>query len=575
MSDAGDDRGQVAAVGLAILLAVAVVGMAVAQTYVVPAQNAETEYEHSREVRQDMQEVREGIVGASERGDGLSTTVRLGTRYRERMVLRNPPAASGSFAVEPQGELVIENATGAGPARTFWDGSPKRFDTSRVVYRPEYNEYRNAPTTVLEHSVLYERYDDGARPLTDQRLLEGTRLTNVLLAGSMSRARSGTTTFEPRTLDGGRPVRVNATDPVVVRLPTELPEEEWRTLLADEVRPEGHLMEEPYTDPQGRLVLRLEPNVTYTLRLAWAGVGDVPEPDAAYVVVTDGNGSSVAESRTREVTVEVRNAVNAPVSGVRLVPEQPRTGTVAAPGDGTAVVTDSEGRATFVYRAPRNVDVDGVPVRFDVNAPAIEGESGTATVHLSIRDTDEAMEGEWSRPLVTAVVPDATASGDCWAPGDGQPPWAGGPGGTGGDCWAPGDGNPAEDWFGGGDVPAVGGETVAVWVPEDSGDLTLVVADDDGTETIALEDDASGVVYPQLTGEVLGDSAALTLKEDGTVVDQVAYGGATTTRGWSLEMTEQDAASRIVEDGDYVDTNRSEDWTVATDVEPNGGNTGP
>jgi hypothetical protein len=40
-------------------------------------------------------------------------------------------------------------------------------------------------------------------------------------------------------------------------------------------------------------------------------------------------------------------------------------------------------------------------------------------------------------------------------------------------------------------------------------------------------------------------------------------------------MTEQDAASRIVEDGDYVDTNRSEDWTVATDVEPNGGNTGP
>jgi hypothetical protein len=161
----------------------------------VPGQNGETEFTHNQQVQKQLQEVRNAVLETAATGQGRSATVALGTQYRDRIVAVNPPSPSGTLETVDLGNLTIANATaagGGGPAietRDFWNGSEKEYAATALTYEPNYNEYREAPTTVYEHTVLANRFEEADGTdllLSNQTFTDGRDITLVTLDGSLS-----------------------------------------------------------------------------------------------------------------------------------------------------------------------------------------------------------------------------------------------------------------------------------------------------------------------------------------------------------------------------------------------------
>lgn len=364
MSFRTDSRGQSMQIGAILLFGMLVVSMSAYQATIVPEQNEAVEHRHSTQVRGEMLDVRNGMLRAGADGETHPASVALGTAYPERTVFVNPPAPSGTLRTVERGGggIVVENATAIdGETADFWAGTDRRYESRALVYAPDYNRYGSAPTTTYENSVLVDRYDHAVVNATGQRLVDGRRIDLVALRGSLSRTASGEVAVDPVGATGdARTVAVesSAADPLTVRIPTGLPESEWRDLLAGELGGAGNVSSlscagaDP--DPCGTLTLTLEPG-TYDLRVTRVDVTDVPASSPAYATDVGGDGATIPEGSSRRLVVEVRDAYNDPESGVRV------NGTItdnATGGDGldrTEATTDRSGRAAFVYEAPDDV----------------------------------------------------------------------------------------------------------------------------------------------------------------------------------------------------------------------------
>jgi hypothetical protein len=321
----GDERGVTAQVGAVILLGFLVVSLSLYQATVVPQQNEQVEFRHSQAVQQDMVDLRNAIVRSAAKGPSQPTTVRLGTEYPPRTLFVNPPPPVGRLSSgEPlsarsrgTGNVTLANVSVVGSEETadFLAGS-RNVSTTAVVYRPDYNEYGSAPTTVYENSVLYNQFAGGNVTLANQTLVDGRTITVVTLAGDTSLARTRAAAVDPRALSAAtRTVTVqdNTTGNLTVTVPTSLPRDRWATLTSREpfvvdVRDAG----------PGRVQLVLSNRTTYDLRMARIGIGTgARAPDAAYLTATQTPESVPAGESTR-VVLEVRDRFNNPVSGREL-----------------------------------------------------------------------------------------------------------------------------------------------------------------------------------------------------------------------------------------------------------------
>jgi len=367
MSFRGDDRGVSVQVGAIVLLGFLVVALSLYQATVVPQQNRGVEFGHSQTVQNQLVDVRNALVRAATTGTAQPSTVDLGVRYPPRAFFVNPPPATGRLAThgtaDPSVAVTVENATAVdAETRDYWNGSRvARYGTGSLAYRPGYNVYRGAPTTVYENTVLYDRLARGNRTATDQALVDGRTVTLVLLNGSRSASGVSATAVEARPLSvSTRVVTVrNDTANVTVRLPTALPAEEWDALLRDEPAVAHDVVPAP-SGSGNVLELTLFRGVTYELRVARVGVGrtSAAEPPAYVVPVTELEGT-LATDETRTVVAEVRDRFNNPVSDAAVTAEVTSDG--AVPGGeldngttaGTRVTarTDAEGRARFAFEA--------------------------------------------------------------------------------------------------------------------------------------------------------------------------------------------------------------------------------
>jgi hypothetical protein len=367
MSFRGDDRGVSVQVGAIVLLGFLVVALSLYQATVVPQQNRGVEFGHSQTVQNQLVDVRNALVRAATTGTAQPSTVDLGVRYPPRAFFVNPPPATGRLAThgtaDPSVAVTVENATAVdAETRDYWNGSRvARYGTGSLAYRPGYNVYRGAPTTVYENTVLYDRLARGNRTATDQALVDGRTVTLVLLNGSRSASGVSATAVEARPLSvSTRVVTVrNDAANVTVRLPTALPAGEWDALLRDEPAVAHDVVPAP-SGSGSVLELTLFRGVTYELRVARVGVGTARgDAEPAYVVpVTELDGSIPADE-TRPVVAEVRDRFNNPVSDAAV------TATVTSDGaasggtldngttTGTLVTarTDAEGRVRFAFEA--------------------------------------------------------------------------------------------------------------------------------------------------------------------------------------------------------------------------------
>ena len=394
-----DRRGVSAVIGVVLMLAVAMLLVSVLQAAAIPALNAQHEFQHSQAVQTDMVQLESTVDRVAATGTGETATVDLGLRYPPRLLFVNPPPVSGGLSTTEPGTVTIENARAAGETGDYWDGTDRTFTTTSLAYTPDYNEYGSAPVTVYEPWAVYNRIDGRTLPVSGTDLIEGRRISLVALDGAYADSSADTVGVDADP--NSAPVRtVTVSDdgePITLTIPTGLRNDSWARLLESELDPAGtdddrHVrrfscQREPPA-PCGELTVTLEPG-TYDLRLGEVAVGTgSSRTTAAYLTDVEGGASSITEAGRQRLTVEARDRYDNPVSGVTV------TGSVDGDGSLRAVspVTDSDGRATFVYEAPdaingtRDVSVttqfgDGRPeqtVEFGVRVVDVAGGAGDA-----------------------------------------------------------------------------------------------------------------------------------------------------------------------------------------------------
>lgn len=385
-----DQRGQAIQIGAIILFSFAVIAFSLYQATVVPDQNAQVEFNHNQEVQQDMLELRGSVLSAGTSGSGTATTVRLGAQYPARIIAVNPGAPSGSLrTVDPGGRstVTITNATATGEVGDYWNGTNRTYTTRGLVYQPNYNEYRRAPETVYENTVVYNRGpNDGVSLQTGQRLVSGREVDLTVLLGSYQADQSGSVSVDVRSpTNPSRTITVESADPIRLILPTDLSQAAWNDLLEQETGTEGHVSDVSVSD--GNVTIELEPNTVYELRVPATGIGtDVTDPEPVYITDVSGDGTSVPEGGTQQVVAEVRNEFNGPESGVSTTATTDDT----FGSDSVSCVTsttDQEGQVSCTYTAPTNVNsrtsVD-VTIQFDDGSPETE----VATFQIDVLNSD-------------------------------------------------------------------------------------------------------------------------------------------------------------------------------------------
>jgi len=354
-----DRRAAALQVGAILLLGFLVIGLALYQATVVPDQNERVEFDHNQQVQDSLQDVRNGILRTASAERTSPTTVPLGTRYPTRIVAVNPPPTSGTLRTESGGTVTLVNATAInGETADFWNGTNRSYATQRLSYRPDYSLYQHAPRTTYADTVLYNGFDDDRnRAVTDQQLLSGNLIYVVALNGSYSRSGTQAATISPSPVSASdRTVAVNGSD-IEIKVATDLSEDEWRRLLADQYesnggRIDGNADGVTVYPSNETLVVDLVPNRTYRLRMAKVGVGTgVSGTSEQYLTVVDG-ADSVTAGGTRRIVLEVRDGYNNPVSGVTVDAAVDGDGSIR-PSEG---VSDGQGQVVYEYVAPDSVD---------------------------------------------------------------------------------------------------------------------------------------------------------------------------------------------------------------------------
>ena len=215
-----DSRAQSVVLGTVVLFGFLIISLSVYQVEVVPQQNAEIEFQHFEDTRNDLVELRAGILQAGSIDQPQYRTVQLGTTYPTRIVAINPPPPAGVIRTTEAYPITISNGSGT-PEGTIT--IPTRF----IQYRPGYNELNPSPTW-YDASVLYlDARDEGSGVVVieDQALVDSGEVQITALQNEFYRSETGRVTLELR------PARsVTGTIPegdLSVTVPTRLSGEEY------------------------------------------------------------------------------------------------------------------------------------------------------------------------------------------------------------------------------------------------------------------------------------------------------------------------------------------------------------
>jgi hypothetical protein len=410
----GDDRGQSVQVGAILLFGILIVLLATIQTTVIPGQNAAVEFDHSRAVQSDMQDLRNGLLRASS-GDAAPTRVKLGTAYPNRLFFVNPPPATGRLRTvgEEEASMNVTVANGSGRvavvsdyenAREYWATASEAgvYNTSEIEYVPDYSQYDGAPTTVYDNSVLFNTFDNGAnRTLTGQRLVQGNTINLLALRGDLAESGASTETIDVETLSEQRrtvTVESGSDDPLYVNVTSRLSASVWNDdLLGSNAEASNAGPVTIDGESYHRIAIELDEG-TYRLRGAAVGIGAVSDAERenatepAYLVVTK-EYEPVANGTNGTMTVEVRDQFNNPVTGANVTAEVSddylNVSNKTKTGDSVRFKTNAEGRATIEYNGTKpttgdawlNASLDGASAGYefwnesdiDVLSPTVGG----------------------------------------------------------------------------------------------------------------------------------------------------------------------------------------------------------
>ncbi|ELY40935.1 hypothetical protein [Natronorubrum sulfidifaciens] len=404
-------------IGAILLLAILVALLGLLQLNAVPALTSQTEFEHNQHVQGELKDLTAGLERTATTGTGESVAITPGVRYPSRVVLVNPPPASGTIETASASPITIDGAHANGATGDYWDGDTKSISTRSLVYEPRYNEYDNAPATVVELGALYNRVDDTTIVTEDRGVIDGRTLSLTTVAGEYRHTGVDRTLVDltPSSAETRTVTVTDREDPITLTLPTDLDESEWESLLESEHDPNGDPDNDRYvTDyscanetpgPCGELTVTLQSDVTYDLQLAQVGVGHSSVTQTpTYLTDVAGNETSVRAGTQQRLVTEARDELDNPVSGVSVTAD-----VVSGPGTirATEQRSDTDGRTAFVYDAPETVDgVESVTVEATFEDGAAE-----QTVTFELRVWGEST-GDGSDDLPDESEPDDPSERD-------------------------------------------------------------------------------------------------------------------------------------------------------------------
>lgn len=367
-------RGQALQVGAILLFGIAILGLTIVQSQVVPVENKQVEFQHSLTVQNDMSGLHTTVVEAGT-SEGVHTAeITMGTTYPARILLVTPPPAQGTLRTDTPQTVRVANVTATSDeSRDYLNGS-YTLQTKSISYNPGYHVYQNAPTTTYQAGVLVNEHQNGnSTAVTEQTLVRQNEIYIVSVGGNVSRAQLRSASLSPQSVSiSTDPTTVTNTSDgdVTVTVPSTLSEQQYVELLGPQYDPDGEAgNDSAYVSsvrkpgPE-RITLTFEPGVTYQLHTARVTVGPgTHTTDAAYL-------TRDTTQSDEDVVLEVRDGYNNPVPNADT--NQNLTVNVST---GRGQVADSDGL--------KAVGEDG-RVAFDVTVPS-------GAINLTLQHTSRSL----------------------------------------------------------------------------------------------------------------------------------------------------------------------------------------
>ena len=335
-----DERGVSEVLGAILVFGILVLLLAIIQTQAVPAQNQEIEFQHTLDVQGDFAQYHQAASQVTANGNEQSTAIKTGTNYPSRLLFFNPPSVQGSVRTTDSETVRIENISSTGEVDDRIDSNINNeieLDSRYLEYEANYNELKQDPTIRYEYGILYTNYSDGTTVQNQGSIIDGTNINLIFQAGDYAKTSTAEQSIDVQPVSAPArsvPIESPNGDPIIIELPSALPEEQWNDLYNSSNSVQNITRTSPDT-----VRIELDPSKEYSLRMSRIGLEkDVQRPDGYYVVPAGDGTASVSEGGTTNVRFEVRDEYNNPVSNVTV--------DIDAPGGTIENTTDAQGRVT-------------------------------------------------------------------------------------------------------------------------------------------------------------------------------------------------------------------------------------
>ena len=221
MNFQNDTRAVAPVIGFILIFGFLTIAFIGYQAEAVPQQNAETEFEHFQENRNELVELRSDILTAGSSDRSQYPTIELGTNYQTRILALNGPPPSGVLQTSGPYPITISDGT-----------TDVGVETRFLEYQPGYFQL-DIGSTWYENSVLYldETESNGERVIIeDQQLVtDGDTLRITALQNEFQRTGTDRITLELySTSDEGNIDELADDEELTVELPTRLGDEYWK-----------------------------------------------------------------------------------------------------------------------------------------------------------------------------------------------------------------------------------------------------------------------------------------------------------------------------------------------------------
>ncbi len=232
-----DQRAVSAVIGFILIFGILMLTLTIYQAQIVPQQNAQTEFTHFEETRDELVDVRNAISRTGQAGDPQFPSVTLGTTYQSRTLTINPAPAAGTLQTSEH-EISIYNDTGS---------EIDNVTTQFIEYQPGYNEL-DVESTWYENSVLYTDVSGENNTIIEEQNLvtDGTTLKITAIENGFEETGTSRTTLEMNR--NRTDIEFNESENLTVEIPTRQGPEYWNDALEEYENGDNLTYNETYED---------------------------------------------------------------------------------------------------------------------------------------------------------------------------------------------------------------------------------------------------------------------------------------------------------------------------------------